>query len=180
MTLLKNGKVNKKTFLFPPYFLLNLIAATILLLATSCNYFETTKVDSEDLYKQEIETISWDEVDQYPLFAVCDETANKQVQRVCFKQQLSKSILDNLAAKKMQVNAPINDTVTLELNISNTGKIKITNIVVDSITNRRLPDIAMWLQEGIEKTPTVGPALKRGIPVETSMTLPVILKNKKD
>ena len=172
--------MNKKTFLISNYFLLNLAAATLLLLATSCNYFETTKVDSEALYKQEIETISWDEVDQYPLFTACDETANKQAQRLCFQQELSKAILDNLATKNMQVSAPIFETITLELDISNTGEIKIASMEVDSITSQRLPDIALWLQEGIDSTPAIGPALKRGIPVQTSMTLPVILRSKND
>lgn len=154
------------------------LAIALLFTASSCQYFETTKVDSEELYKQEIETISWDDVDQYPLFASCDETATKDAQRLCFKEQLSKAILDNIATKQMHVYGAMLDTIALGLNISNTGQIEIANMRVDTTVMAQLPKIGDWLHEAIEKAPSVAPALKRGIPVNTSMTLPVILRSK--
>ncbi|MEP2936138.1 MAG: hypothetical protein ABJM06_12980 [Gilvibacter sp.] len=180
MSLSKTGKVSKNAFLLWNKTSRIILPALLLMAMSSCQYFETTKVDSEDLYKQEIETISWDEVDQYPLFLACDESATKAQQRICFQQQLSKAILENLASKQLQVYKPMLDTIHLDLNISDTGEIKITSMQVDSIVSARLPEIAQWLQEGIDNAPRIGPALKRGIPVNTSMTLPIILRSKED
>jgi len=117
--------VNKLTSFLHSTELLRILSCLFLLATTSCKYFETIKVDSDDLYKQEFETISWDEVDQYPLFAACDESAIKDEQRLCFQRELSRVILENIATKNFQVYTPISDTITLSLDISNAGKIKL-------------------------------------------------------
>ena len=38
----------------------------------SCEYFETKKISSETFVKDEIKSINWKDVDQYPIFKNCE------------------------------------------------------------------------------------------------------------
>lgn len=170
--------MGKSKDIFLDYSICRILGLCVIFFLTSCQYFETTKVDSEAFYNQEIETISWDEVDQYPLFAACDESAEKEVQRNCFKKELSRIILEHLANQKISSANTLNDRFELELFVSEKGKIELKTMAVDSVLQSKLPSLITELPEAIKQAPQVAPALKRGIPVKTALTLPVVLKSK--
>ena len=49
-----------------------------LLLMTSCDWFTSGDVKTRKLVELEMQSINWEELDQYPLFDECDEMAGKQ------------------------------------------------------------------------------------------------------
>ena len=178
MSLLKNGTVSDLNALICSYSKAFLSSLLLLTLATSCQYFETTKIDSETFYEQEIETISWDDVDQYPHFNSCDESESKEGQRNCFTTELSKLLLQQLSKSEISSIDPLNHRLELEIFVSEQGEITIRNNAIDSLLQSRLPGLNSELNKALENAPKVSPALKRGIPVKTSFTLPVLLKSK--
>jgi hypothetical protein len=70
----------------------------------------------------------------------------------------------------------LNDTVIVKFTISNIGKLSILEIQKTETINTEFPTFNHWLEESIDTLNPVSPAYKRGIPVETQFTLPIIIK----
>ena len=146
----------------------------VFLLMSSCEYFETKKIDSDTLFEQEMATINWEEVDQYPLFKACDETATKAVQLECFHQQLSANISKVIKDSVPGVIQSLRDTVLLEMSIDTAGVFNLQQIHMDSMTRVHLPKVESWLKEALGQMDPIAPATKKGVPVVTKYTLPLI------
>jgi hypothetical protein len=147
-----------------------------MVLASSCQFFETEKVSADAIYSEDIKTIAWDEIDQYPTFVACESHTDKEPQLACFVAQLSKHINATFAQKKTVSRIDLNDTILIDFGVSNKGKITGLAIQMDSITQRQLPSIKSWLMESMELLPASEPAYKRGIPVATKFSLPIVIK----
>ena len=141
----------------------------------SCNYFETKKVDAETLFQEEMATINWEEVDSYPLFANCDETQPKQQQLQCFHRQLSEKVSEVLGDSIQGVMQNVNDTLYLQMKIDTAGQFTFKELKIDSITRRHLPKMESWLSAALRGIESVAPATKKGVPVATLYTLPIVL-----
>lgn len=150
------------------FYNMKLLAFILVLVAFwSCKQDNFKKVDAKDLAKEELKTINFKQVDRFPLFKTCDETASRSIQKNCFEQhlhQLLKPYIDTLV-----VDLPESDTLNLYLNINNKGKIKL-----DSISSKM--NLTKTFQSIFENTPRIYPAQKRGIPVSVNLELPIILK----
>jgi len=151
---------------------------TLVLLTSSCQFFETEKISSETFYEEELKEIDWEDVDQYPSFSVCEEFTEKQNQKKCFETTLSNYIYEAVAAKNIVTNQNINSTVLLDFNISKTGSISNLTIEIDSLLTQKIPLLKVWLAQSIDSLPKMAPAYKRGIPVETKFTLPIVIKTE--
>ncbi|NQX78207.1 hypothetical protein [Gilvibacter sp.] len=149
--------------------------ASALLLMCSCDYFETKKIDSDTLFEQEMATINWAEVDQYPLFKACDETAAKAVQLECFHKELSNTISGVIRDSVPGVIQSLRDTVMLEMRIDTSGIFTLQQIKMDSMTRVHLPKVESWLKQALGQMDRIAPATKKGVPVVTQYTLPLIL-----
>lgn len=147
----------------------------LLLLMVSCQYFETEKVDADTLFEQEMATINWDEVDQYPLFPNCDETQDKATQLRCFHGELSGSISQVLHDSVPGMVQSLHDTVWMDMRIDTSGVFSIKNVKMDSITEVQLPRLESWLKSALVNMQPVSPATKKGVPVATEYTLPLVL-----
>ena len=66
----------------------------------SCEYFETKKISSETFVKDEIKSINWRDVDQYPIFKNCELVSNKEQQKSCFESTLSSYIYQSINSKE--------------------------------------------------------------------------------
>ena len=62
----------------------------------SCENFETKKISSETFVKDEIKSINWRDVDQYPIFKNCELVSNKEQQKSCFESTLSSYIYQSI------------------------------------------------------------------------------------
>lgn len=151
----------------------------ILLLASSCQYFNTEKISSDAFYEEKIKTIDWEQVDGYPAFSNCEQFTEKEERKQCFETTLSRHIYEFIENKKLVTQSDLNSTVQLKFTISNKGEITSLDITVDSLLHQKFPLLKEWLTESIDSLPKLEPATKEGVPVETKFTLPVLIQAEK-
>jgi len=145
---------------------------------TSCQFFETEKISSETFYEEELKTIEWNDIDQYPIFSSCTELTEKIDQRNCFVNTLSSTFYRSLQDQKWTVMKTFHDTIVLDISVSNSGVIQINKIKMDSLLGTQLPKMNEVLSSSIDSLSLDAPAYKRGIPVNTRFTLPIVLNTE--
>lgn len=143
---------------------------------TSCNYFDKKKVDADELLSQELKTVNWNEVSEYPAFDSCVAVSSKQERKVCFESTLTTIISDRLSQQDIIVTEEVNDTIIIEFLISETGILEIHDIKVSNEVVTQIPEITELLQKSVDSLPQIHPATKRGNEVRTQFELPIILK----
>lgn len=147
-----------------------------LLTFMSCKQFETRRISSEEILKEESEELNWHQVDQYPAFEECREFLEEETAKACFGQKVAQYVYARLEDKRPVVSKPLNDTILLHLVISSEGKPNIDSMEINSTITKQLPKIRTWIQESIDSLPKIDPASKRGIPVSTKFKMPVVIK----
>ncbi|MBZ0326104.1 MAG: hypothetical protein K8F54_00735 [Altibacter sp.] len=145
---------------------------------TSCQFFETEKISTETFYEEELKTINWQDVDQYPAFSQCENTSEKLAQKACFERVLSTRIYEYIDSKKIVAQRELNDTVFLDFSIDRAATLSVNQIKMDSLLQNEFPKMEQWLQESVDSVTIVAPAFKRGIPVKTEFRLPIIIKTQ--
>lgn len=148
----------------------------ICLLVTSCNYFDVKKTSPEVILENELLTFNWNEVDEYPMFESCDDSASKEDKKQCFQNTLTDIIAEKLQRDTLVVTQDINDTVYINFEISKEGILSLLTIKADSITLREIPNIKELLHKSVDSLPKIYPAIRRSQQVKTAFTLPVIIK----
>ncbi|PHR15174.1 MAG: hypothetical protein COA40_03355 [Aequorivita sp.] len=148
----------------------------LLLLATSCQFFETERVSSEELFKEEIKAIDWKDVDRYPSFPNCEDILEKPEQKACFINTINSRLYQSLGHDEMIAVREIYDTVKVNFEVSSSGQLSILEIKMDTLLQKEFPELENWILQSIDSLKPVAPAYKRGIPVKTQFTLPVIIK----
>ena len=148
----------------------------ILLLTTSCSYFEKKKVYTEDLLKEELQTFNWNEVDSYPTFSSCDSITIKADSKACFQNTLVFNVNRFLEAQNIIVSEDVYDTIRLTITIDNNGILKVESMTFKPETVNQIPEIDSLLRQSLRGIPKIFPAIKRGQQVTTAFELPVIVK----
>ena len=148
----------------------------ILLLATSCQFFETEKVSSEEIFNDEINTINWQDVDRYPTFPNCEKTLEKLEQQDCFINTITSHLHQVISEGNLIAGREISDTVNINFEVSSSGQLTITKMKIDSLLQKDFPKLESSILNSIDSLQPVAPAYKRGIPVKTKFTLPVIIQ----
>ena len=148
----------------------------VLVSLTSCQFFETEKISSETFYQEELKSIDWNDVDQYPVFSNCQENSRKSEQRNCFEKAISQQIHQSILKWNLKIMDPILDTISVSFSISKSADLKVTNVDMDSILDMRLPQLKNIIPASIDSLSVIAPAYKRGIPVNTTFTLPIVFK----
>lgn len=69
----------------------------------------------------------------------------------------------------------LNDTIILSFSISEKAQISILEMQIDSLLQRAFPNLKDSLKYSIDALQLVAPAYKRGIPVKTQFTLPIVV-----
>ncbi|MEX2380404.1 MAG: hypothetical protein WD530_06655 [Vicingaceae bacterium] len=145
---------------------------------SSCDTFLNQKKTSEEFLEEELKTITWDEVDTYPLFPDCDERESKTTQQRCFETTLHKHLNSFIKNQELVSNEVIDDTLLIQLSISKESEVVITEISGDSLTFETFPELQDQLYKSIASLPKIEPALKRGVPVNTMFVLPLVIKTE--
>jgi hypothetical protein len=148
----------------------------IILLATSCNYFEKKKVNSKDLLEEELQTFNWNAVDTYPTFSSCDSITAKEESKLCFQNTLLIHVNQFLEQQNIVVSEDVNDTITLKIIINNKGILEVESIDYKPETTIQIPEIDSLLRQSLKGIPKIYPAIKRGQQVTTVFELPIIVK----
>ncbi len=157
---------SQNAYFYPMKFLVYIL---ILTLFWSCKQSNFKKVDAKDIAQKELKTINFEEVDRFPLFKTCDETATREVQQSCFERNLHQWLKPYLDTLDLDISE--NDTLNLHLKISKTGVIQL-----ESLSSKI--DVNKTFQHIFDQAPQIYPAQKRGIPVGVKLELPVILSVK--
>ena len=145
------------------------------LMLMSCQYFNVKKTSSDAILKEELQTFNWNEVDEYPSFPECDSAITKLERKQCFEYVLTTHITRFLQKDTIIVTQNIEDTLLLELQISEKGLLSVLNIEVDSLISQEIPNIKDLLRHALDSLPKIFPAIKRGQQVKTEFKLPVII-----
>ena len=146
------------------------------ILTTSCQFFETEKISSEEIFEDEIKTINWRDVDRYPSFPNCRDHLEKLEQRDCFITTISSHLYKTISQEDMVAVQEIYDTVKVNFEVGSSGRLSIIKIELDSLLQKEFPDLEMWILNSVNSLQPVAPAYKRGIPVKTQFTLPVVIQ----
>ena len=145
---------------------------------TSCQYFETERISSEQIYDEEMQDIDWGVIDTFPAFSECESYTDRGEQQTCFQQSLIHKFEEQLDLTNIGTWYALNDTLSLTVEVSREGIISLTEVQVDSSTMKKFPEIKEFLMESVQKFPNPAPAFKRGIPVKSKFTLPLVLNTQ--
>ncbi|WP_296311053.1 hypothetical protein [Winogradskyella sp. UBA3174] len=148
----------------------------LIILFTSCDYFEKKKVYSDDLLEEELKTFNWNEVDTYPTFSSCDSITVKADSKVCFQNTLITNVNQFLSEQNLVVSNDINDTITLKISIDKKGILQVESIRYKPETEQEIPEIDSLLRQSLKSIPKIYPAIKRGQQVTTAFELPIIVR----
>ena len=148
----------------------------IIILFTSCNYFEKKKLNSEDLLQEDLKTFSWNDVDLYPRFSICDGIIDKLESKECFQNTLLLSVNSYLESQNIIVSNDVNDTIRLKITIDNKGNLVVNSITIKPETVAEIPEIDSLMRQSIKELPNLQPATKRGQEVTTSFELPIVVR----
>ena len=153
---------------------------TVLVLCgfTSCHLFESNEEKTQKLVTQELYHIDWSDVDYYPLFGDCDETASKAQQKTCFEEKLVFHLSVDLQEFQLVSETKIKDVVFLDFSIESDGSISILNIDNKEILGNQMADFDSVVTKSLSSLPRIEPALKRGIPVRAKFRIPIFLNSK--
>jgi hypothetical protein len=117
-------------------------------------------------------------VDGYPLFETC-QNFDTSTQNYCFEQTLKEELEERLNEHLFEVDTEFNDTIYAQIGFENTGKMYLKNLQLSELVKEEIPDFDTVFREEIEKFPTLlQSSTKRGIPVHSVFTLPIIIKVK--
>ena len=155
------------------------IGFTVLLFATSCQFFDKQVPSKKVLLQKQLKAINWNEVDEYPSISACEKIENKTIQKQCFFEFLTQIIQQKLSVDTLSMLYPERDTINVKVTVFPNATIQFDpqfpadslgydTVKIDSILRTRLVDF-----------PKINPALKRGVPIKTQFILPVIIDVEK-
>ncbi len=142
----------------------------------SCQYFETSVPSEQELLEKELKAINWKEVDEYPSMVECDKIESKKQRQHCFFEVLTQLIQEKLSIDTLSILYPELDTIEVKVTVFPNATMQFEpQFPKDSVAYDKIK-IDSILKARLVNFPKINPAIKRGIPVKTQFTLPVILK----
>lgn len=145
---------------------------------TSCEYFRKPVPSKEILLQQELKSIDWNQVDEYPSIVECENIEDKSQRQQCFFEYLTSVIQQKISQDTLPFLGIDIDTIIVKVTIFPDATIDFEpQFPKDSVVYDRIK-IDSLLTEKLKDFPRINPALKRGIPVKTQFILPVILKQE--
>ena len=148
----------------------------VILLLTSCEYFNVKKTSSDAILKEELQTFNWNDVDDYPSFTACDSATSKEDKTLCFQKTITKNITNHLQKERIVVSQDINDTIMLYFQVSQKGELSLLQANIDSLTTQEIPNIEQIIHNSLDSLPQIFPAIKRGQQVTTEFKLPIVVR----
>ena len=143
----------------------------------SCGFFASKEEKTSELVNKELQEIDWTAVDNYPLFANCDETVSKVLQRQCFEQELLLHCGKTLQEYEFKFDSLVDPKILVDFVVDQNGKIGSIAIKKDPAIDTQMPEFEQIITKGLKSIPPMAPALKRGIPVKAKFRIPIVLKS---
>ena len=150
----------------------------LLLFLASCESFssKSTITSTAKSNLQIIDTlIDFTKVDVYPIFSDCENFAENDNQKECFQRMLTQKLANSLQKNELKVKDCVNDTTLIDLLIDKTGKASVVTIKSSENITNLFPSLDTIIRRSVNELPTIKPALKRGIMVNSQYRLTVII-----
>lgn len=144
-------------------------------LVVSCEWFASRETRTRQLVEEELGSINWNEVDQFPLFEDCSETTSKPEQRSCFENTLVMHLSMALQDFEFRAENPLTDTLYVEFLIDKQGGIEVLSIDENAEFREENPEFERIVSGSLRSLPRLQPALKRGIPVTAKFRVPLVI-----
>ena len=145
-----------------------------LIFFSSCSFFEKKQLPKDKVIDS---IVDFNSVDVFPQFPLCNNLLSEEKQKICSQIKLSEHIYASLVASNIMVSKKVNDTILVKLKVDNRGKVSLVKLEASDFIQLQIPKIDSLILVGINNLPILKPAIKRGIPVTTEFTLPIILIN---
>lgn len=133
-------------------------------------------MNAEVLLTKELNAMTWNDVDEYPTFESCNKAESRGTKKLCFETTLAALISNRILTYRIIVAEALNDTLYLDFEISNQGKLSISDIHNAEHVTSEIPDIKAYIKRSLDSLPKIYPAIKRGQYVTTAFKLPLIIK----
>ena len=85
-----------------------------LCLISSCNWLAPREKKTQRIVQEELSSINWNDVDQYPMFQTCDESVSKEEQRICFEEELLDHFSRTLSDFEFILKEDVGDTIYVD------------------------------------------------------------------
>ncbi len=152
-----------------------LFFVSVLLMAASCQFFDSKVPSEEELLQKRLKEINWDEVSTYPSISICEGILDKEQKKECFFSSMTHLIQQKLDNDTIATLYPETDTIMVKVTIFPDATLKFEpQVAKDSVAYNKMR-IDSILSAKLSDFPKVEPAQKEGIPVTTQFFLPVIL-----
>ncbi len=145
------------------------------LLLTSCQWLTPKEEKTRRLVQEELRSINWNDVDQYPLFESCGESISKEAQRDCFQEALLRHFSATLEEFEFVIDEDVEDTIYVDFLVEKDGAVTVLDIEDHITLQRQIPEFNAIITQSLKSLPEVQPALKRGIPVNAKFRIPIEL-----
>ena len=152
--------------------LLTLIGVMLMI---SCDYLAPKEEKTRRMVQEELSSIDWNDVDQYPLFASCAESISKEDQRICFENVLLAHFSETLSGFEFILNEDVGDTIYVDFLVERDGSVTVLDIEDQMIVQKQIPEFNAIITQSLKSLPEIEPALKRGIPVKAKFRIPLEL-----
>ncbi len=154
------------------------ILVLILFGFTSCGLFESKAEKTQKLVEKELQQIDWTNVDHYPLFDECDETASKLKQKTCFEEKLVLHLSSDLQQFEIVSERQVKDVIFIDIIVQSDGSIAVLNIENQEVFQEQQKEFEQLVENSLNSLPRIEPALKRGVPVRAKFRIPIFLNSK--
>src|SRR5690606_364242 len=88
-----------------------------LLVIASCDRLGKSVPSEEELLQEELRTINWKEVDEYPSVFECEKLEDKALRRSCFFEFLSTTLQQRLDSESISNMYPNLDTIQVRVTV---------------------------------------------------------------
>ena len=137
----------------------------------SCQFFDAP-TSREKLLQNELKSINWNQVDEFPMIAECEILNTPEQQKQCFFEFLSADIKKRIK-NNLKDTIFIKDTIFVKVIIMPTSKVifQTSTATNSSFIECQIDSI---LRKDTLNFPNVKPASKRGMLVKSEFILPII------
>ncbi len=149
-------------------------------LSISCEFdFQIDKkITVDEFINEELKSLNWNDVDQYPVFENCLEINNVKNKNNCFVETITSSFRENLKTNNLVLNRTLIDTVRMVLKVDKIGKISIENMTISDQNNKYKEVITKSFENTVSSLPKLYPAIKRGQEVDVIFNIPIIISTE--
>ncbi|MDO4728890.1 MAG: hypothetical protein Q4B43_07815 [Bacteroidota bacterium] len=154
-----------------------IVAFFIYVTLYSCNFVQKEIPNQTELLNKRLQEINWNEITRYPNMGMCDTISDKNLQKTCFFECITKSIQDRLGIDTLSILYPNIDTLEVKVIVFPDSSATFEPIFTDleGINKSKIDSI---LQVRLADFPKIEPAQKNGIAVKSEFIISVITKSE--